>query len=73
MKSRDGKSQRREEKQKEDQRRESQKKEGPGAHERRKVAGRCDAKHMWNSKCIKHLSFGELLEVDVEKLQAAVA
>ena len=41
MKSRDGKSQRREEKKKEDQRRESQKKEDPGAREGRKVAKRC--------------------------------
>ena len=38
MKSRDGKSQRREEKNKEDQRRESQKKEDPGARKGRKVA-----------------------------------
>ena len=38
MKSRDGKSQRREEKKKEDQKRESQKKEDPGAQEGRKVA-----------------------------------
>ena len=41
MKSKDGKSQRREEKKKEDQRRESQKKEDPGAREGRKVAKRC--------------------------------
>ena len=39
MKSRDGKSQRREEKKKEDQRRENQKKEDPGARKGRKVAG----------------------------------
>ena len=38
MKSRDGKSQRREEKKKEDQRREIQKKEDPGARKGRKVA-----------------------------------
>ena len=46
MKSRDGKSQRREEKRreekkKEDQRRESQKKEDPGAPKGRKVAKQC--------------------------------
>ena len=40
MKSRDGKSQRREEKKKEDQRREIQKKEDPGARKGRKVAKR---------------------------------
>ena len=42
-KSRDGKSQRREEKKKEDQKRESQKQEGPGARKMRK--GRKVAKH----------------------------
>ena len=41
MKSRDGKSQRREEKKKEDQRRESQKKEDAGARKGRKVAKHC--------------------------------
>ena len=41
MKSRDGKSQRREEKKKEDQRREIQKKEDPGARKGRKVTIHC--------------------------------
>ena len=41
MKSRDGKSQRREEKKKEDQRRDSQKKDDPGARKGRKVPKRC--------------------------------
>ena len=41
MKSRDGKSQRREEKKKEDQKRESQKKEDPGARKGRKAAKHC--------------------------------
>ena len=41
MKSRDGKSKRREEKKKEDQRRDSQKKEDPGARKGRKVAKHC--------------------------------
>ena len=41
MKSRDGKSQRREEKSKEDQRRERPKKEDPGARKGRKVAKHC--------------------------------
>jgi len=42
MKSRDGKSQGREEKKKEDQRRESQKKENPGAGRGKKVAKHCE-------------------------------
>ena len=41
MKSRDGKSNRREEKKKEDQRRDSQKKEDPGARKGGKVAKHC--------------------------------
>ena len=41
MKSRDGKSQRREDKKKEDQRRDSQKKEDPGARKGRKVGKHC--------------------------------
>ena len=41
MKSRDGKSQRKEEKKKENQRRESQKQEDPGARKGRKVAKHC--------------------------------
>jgi len=51
MKSRVGKSQRREEKKKEDQRRKSQKKEDPGARKGRKVAKRntvfCFSDDLW--------------------------
>ena len=39
----------------------------------RKSARRCGAKHISKSKCTKHLSFGPLLGVDVEKVHAVVA
>ena len=66
MKSRDGKSQRREEKRK------PQKKEDPGARtswpdERWKIAHRCGTKHVSKSKCTKHPSSGTLLEVAPSK------
>ena len=71
MKSRDGKSQRREEK------KEKVSEESSGGSksrlakaagaERWKIARRCGAKHMSKSKCIKHLSFGALLEVAMSK------
>ena len=38
----------------------------------RKSAGRCGAKHIWQSKVSKHVRFGALLEV-VEKVRAVVA
>ena len=33
----------------------------------RKSAGRCGAKHLWKSKCIKHFSVGARLEVEMSK------
>jgi len=33
----------------------------------RKSARRCGAKHIWKSKCAKHLSVGPLLEVQISK------
>ena len=39
----------------------------------RKSARRCDTKHISKSNCRKHLMFGALLEVDVEKVDAVVA
>ena len=33
----------------------------------RKSARRCGAKHIWKSKCTKHLTFGALLEVEMWK------
>ena len=33
----------------------------------RKSARRCGAKHIWKSKCTKHLSVGRLLEVEMSK------
>ena len=33
----------------------------------RKSARRCGAKHIWKSKCAKHLSVGRLLEVEMSK------
>ena len=33
----------------------------------RKSASRCGAKHIWKSKCAKHLSVGRLLEVEMSK------
>ena len=33
----------------------------------RKSARRCDAKHIWKSKCTKHLSVGPLFEVKMLK------
>ena len=35
--------------------------------ERWKIARRCGVKHIWKSKCTKHLSFGPLLEVAMSK------
>jgi hypothetical protein len=53
MKSRDGKSQKREEKKKKYQKRES--------------ARCCGAKHIPKSKCTKHVSLGALLDVEMWK------
>ena len=33
----------------------------------RKSARRCGAKHIWKSKCAKHLSVGRLLEIEMSK------
>jgi len=45
------------------------------AHQRRSTFGSCDvekvhtvgAKHIWKSKCTKHISVGPFLEVDMSK------
>ena len=39
----------------------------PCGHMRRKVARRCGAKHISESKCAKHTNVGPLLEVEMSK------
>ena len=46
--------------------------EPAGQRRDEKIARRCGAKHIWKSKCAKHLSVGRLLEVEMSKKVHAV-